>query len=175
MHSQKTFLFYNPVPSTLCIFVKKNEQHEEDFSHHFVSNFSVKSAWENPPKLVYGSCYYRTNAKFNLDRHSEKCKTLDPSPINHSCNLCNKTFSPKKNLTRHKKLHDRTNNAKPICDVSCVVCKKTFVNTWNMSRHTNKDHGLTEIDNVVENSVGIAVFTTEALHYRLRCPLGRIF
>ena len=23
MHSQKTFLFYNPVPSTLCIFVKK--------------------------------------------------------------------------------------------------------------------------------------------------------
>ena len=51
---------------------------------------------QNPPKLVYGSCDYRTNTKFNLDRHSEKCKTLDPSPINHSCNLCNKTFSTKK-------------------------------------------------------------------------------
>ena len=60
-------------------------------------------------------------------------------------------------------MHDRTNNAKPISDVSCVVCKKTFVNTWNMNRHTKKDHGLTEIGNVVENSVGMAVFTTEAL------------
>ena len=37
----------------------------------------------NPPKLVCGSCDYRTNTKFNLDRHSEKYKTLDPSPINH--------------------------------------------------------------------------------------------
>ena len=117
----------------------------------------------NPPKLVCGSCDYRTNRKFNLDKHSGKCKTLDPSLINHSCNLCNKTFSTKKHLTRHKKLHDRTNKAKPISDVSCVVCKKTFVNTWNMNRHTKKDHGLTEIGNVVKNSVGMAIFTTEAL------------
>ena len=117
----------------------------------------------NPPELVCGSCDYRTNRKFNLDTHSEKCKISDRSPINHSCNLCNKTFSTKKHLTRHKKLHDRTNNAKPISDVSCVVCKKTFVNTWNLNRHTKKDHGLTEIGNVVKNSVGMAVFTTEAL------------
>ena len=93
----------------------------------------------NPPELVCGSCDYRTNRKFNLDTHSEKCKISDRSPINHSCNLCNKTFSTKKHLTRHKKLHDRTNNAKPISDVSCVVCKKTFVNTWNLNRHTKKD------------------------------------
>ena len=32
-----------------------------------------------------------------------------------------------------------------------------------MERHTKKDHGLTEIGNVVENSVGMAIFTTEAL------------
>ena len=32
-----------------------------------------------------------------------------------------------------------------------------------MERHTKKDHGLTEIDNVVVNSVGMAIFTTEAL------------
>ena len=43
------------------------------------------------------------------------------------------------------------------------MCKKTFVNTWNLNRHTKKDHGLTEIGNVVKNSVGMAVFTTEAL------------
>ena len=60
---------------------------------------------QNPLKLVCGSCDYRTNTKFNLDRHSEKCKTLDPSLINHSCNLCNKTFSTKKNLTRHTLLN----------------------------------------------------------------------
>ena len=47
----------------------------------------------NPPELVCGSCDYRTNRKFNLDTHSEKCKISDRSPINHSCNLCNKTFS----------------------------------------------------------------------------------
>ena len=85
----------------------------------------------NLAKHVCDLCDFRTNTKFNLDRHSEKCKILDPS---HSCNLCNKTFSTKKNLTRHTKLHNRSNNDKPISDVSCVVCKKTFVNTWNKER-----------------------------------------
>ena len=51
----------------------------------------------------------------------------------------------------------------PIRAASCVVCKKTFVNKWNMERHTQKDHGLTEKGNVIENSAGIAIFTTEAL------------
>ena len=51
----------------------------------------------------------------------------------------------------------------PISAASCVVCKKTFVNKWNMERHTQKDHGLTEKGNVIENSAGIAIFTTEAL------------
>ena len=32
-----------------------------------------------------------------------------------------------------------------------------------MKRHTQKDHGLTEKGNVIENSAGIAIFTTEAL------------
>ena len=32
-----------------------------------------------------------------------------------------------------------------------------------MERHTKKDHGLTEKGNVIENSAGIAIFTTEAL------------
>ena len=32
-----------------------------------------------------------------------------------------------------------------------------------MERHTLKDHGLTEKGNAIENSVGIAIFTTEAL------------
>ena len=47
--------------------------------------------------------------------------------------------------------------------VSCVVCKKTFVNRWNMDRHKKNDHGITERGNVIENSLGIAIFTTEAL------------
>ena len=32
-----------------------------------------------------------------------------------------------------------------------------------MERHAKKDHGLTEKGNVIENSAGIAIFTTEAL------------
>ena len=34
----------------------------------------------NLAKHVCDLCDFRTNTKFNLDRHSEKCKTLDPSP-----------------------------------------------------------------------------------------------
>ena len=116
-----------------------------------------------PPKLVCGLCGYRTNNKFNLDRHSDKCKkSLDQNPIDHSCNFCQKKFSSKKILTRHAKLHNRASNEKTSSEASCVVCKKTFVNTWNMERHTLKDHGLTEKGDVIENSVGIAIFTTEA-------------
>ena len=44
-----------------------------------------------------------------------------------------------------------------------MVCKKTFLNIWNVERHQKKEHGLTEKGNVVENSAGIAVSTTEAL------------
>ena len=32
-----------------------------------------------------------------------------------------------------------------------------------MDRHKKNDHGLTERGNVIENSLGIAIFTTEAL------------
>ena len=82
---------------------------------------------------------------------------MDPNTIDHSCNFCKKRFSTKKILVKHAKLHNITDNVKPSSDVSCVVCNKTFVNTWNMERHTKKDHGLTEIGNVVLNSVGMAI------------------
>ena len=69
----------------------------------------------NPPELVCGSCDYRTNRKFNLDTHSEKCKISDRSPINHSCNLCNKTFS----LSLWNWLHSKdTHHWHPSC--GCV-------------------------------------------------------
>ena len=44
-----------------------------------------------------------------------------------------------------------------------VLGAKNFVNVWNMERHQKKDHGLTEKDYVVENSAGIAIFTTQQL------------
>ena len=105
------------------------------------------------------------NSKFNLDRHSEKCnRSLNQNSTDHNCNIRSKKFSSKKILTKHTKLHNRSKCDTPISASSCVVCKKTFVNTWNMERrHTKKDHGLTEKGNVIENSAGIAIFTTEAL------------
>ena len=51
----------------------------------------------------------------------------------------------------------------PNTTVSCTVCQKTFAKSWNLKRHQQDAHGLTEKGNTVQNSAGIAVFTTEAL------------
>ena len=112
-----------------------------------------------PPKHACGLCGYRTSSEFSLGRHSEKCnRSLNQNPIDRTCNICSKKI-----LTKLYKLHNRIKCDTPIRAASCVVCKKTFVNKWNMERHTQKDHGLTEKGNVIENSAGIAIFTTEAL------------
>ena len=96
------------------------------------------------PKLVCVVCGYRTNSKFNLDRHSEKCnRSLNQNSTDHTCNICSKKFSSKKILTKHTKLHNRSKCDTPISASSCVVCKKTFVNKWNLERHTRKDQSRT--------------------------------
>ena len=113
---------------------------------------------------VCSLCGYKTAKKFNLNKHSESCgKSATPNSIDHSCNQCHKTFPSKKSLNRHSKLHNKNNSDTPNKAFLCVVCRKTFVNLWNMERHQRKEHGLTEKGNVIENSVGIAIFTTEAL------------
>ena len=119
----------------------------------------------NHPTLACGLCDYKTTVKFNLERHSDKCeKSVQANPIDLSCKVCHKKYSTKKILNKHAKLHDKqVSDSQPSTAVSCVVCKKTFVNRWNMDRHKKNDHGLTERGNVVENSLGIALFTTEAL------------
>ena len=43
------------------------------------------------------------------------------------------------------------------------MCQKTFAKSWNLKRHQQDAHGLTEKGNTVQNSAGMAVFTTEAL------------
>ena len=118
----------------------------------------------NLPIHVCGSCDYKTTNKFNLDKPSESCqKSLEPNSSDHPCDLCQKTFSSKKSLNRHSKLHNKSKSETPSSAASCMVCKKTFLNIWNVERHQKKEHGLTEKGNVVENSAGIAMFTTEAL------------
>ena len=82
-----------------------------------------------PPKHACGLCGYRTNSKFSLSRHKEKCnRSLNQNPIDHICNICSKKFSTKKILTKHRKLHNKSICDTPIRAASCVVCKKTFVN-----------------------------------------------
>ena len=113
---------------------------------------------------VCSLCGYKTAKKFNLNKHSESCgKSSTPNSIDHSCNQCHKTFPSKKSLNRHSKLHNKNNSDTPNKAFLCVVCRKTFANLWNLERHQRKEHGLTEKGNVIENSVGIAIFTTEAL------------
>ena len=56
-----------------------------------------------PPKHACGLCGYRTNSKFSLSRHKEKCnRSLNQNPIDHICNICSKKFSTKKILTKSK-------------------------------------------------------------------------
>ena len=74
---------------------------------------------------------------------------------------CRKTFSSQKALKRHTKVHNKGNV--PNTTVSCIVCQKTFAKSWNLKRHQQDAHGITEKGNTVQNSAGMAVFTTEAL------------
>ena len=112
--------------------------------------------------LLCGSCDYRTDLKTNLVRHKKTC-TKSVEPNENLCNLCHKTFSTKKILHKHSKVHNKENTFAPTSAASCVVCEKTFAKKSNMERHKIKEHGLTERGNVVANSAGIAIFTTEAL------------
>ena len=80
-----------------------------------------------PPKHACGLCGYRTNSKFSLSRHKEKCnRSLNQNPIDHICNICSKKFSTKKILTKHGKLHNKSICDTPISAASCVVCKKSL-------------------------------------------------
>ena len=88
-------------------------------------------------KFACSSCDFKTGTKFNLKRHN----------VSH--------FQVKKT---HRDKPDVPNTT-----VSCTVCQKTFANSWNLKRHQQDVHGLTEKDNTVQNSAGMAGFTTEAL------------
>ena len=113
-------------------------------------------------KFACSSCDFKTGTKYKLERHNvTHNKSTDSLPSEKSCKQCRKMFSTQKALKSHTKVH---NKDKPDVHttVSCVVCQKTFAKFWNLKRHQQDAHGLTE-GNTVQNSAGMAVFTTEAL------------
>ena len=115
-------------------------------------------------KFACSSCDFKTDKKFNLERHNVSCKRLrEPIPNMSSCNQCGKMFSSQKTLRSHTKVHNKDKAEVSTISVHCVVCQKTFSKQWNLKRHQQKEHGLTEKGNIVQNSLGMAVFTTEAL------------
>ena len=83
--------------------------------------------------LLCGSCDYRTDLKTNLVRHKKGC-TKSVEPNENLCNLCHKTFSTKKILHKHTKLHSKEKTFTPNSTVSCVVCKKTFDFWYNRTQ-----------------------------------------
>ena len=102
--------------------------------------------------------------KYKLERHNVSCKkSMESLPSEKSCTQCSKTFSNQKALKRHTKVHNKDKPDVPNTTVSCIVCQKTFAKSWNLKRHQQDAHGLTEKGNTVQNSAGMAVFTTEAL------------
>ena len=115
-------------------------------------------------KFACSSCDFKTGTKFNLERHNVTCKKyMESLPSEKSCKQCRKTFSNQKALKRHTKVHNKDKPDVPNTTVSCTVCQKTFAKSWNLKRHQQDAHGLTEKGNTVQNSAGMAVFTTEAL------------
>ena len=81
----------------------------------------------NPPKFLCDLCEYSTTLKTNLVRHNKTCtNSVESNSLENSCNLCHKTFSTKKILHKHTKLHSKEKTFTPNSTVSCVVCKKTF-------------------------------------------------
>ena len=83
---------------------------------------------------------------------------------NHA-NSVERRFQPRRRLkdTQMTKVHNKDKPDVPNTTVSCTVCQKTFAKSWNLKRHQQDAHGLTEKGNTVQNSAGMAVFTTEAL------------
>ena len=106
----------------------------------------------NPPKFLCDLCEYSTTLKTNLVRHNKTCtNSVESNSLENSCNLCHNTFSTKKILHKHTKLHNKEKTFTPNSTVSCVVCKKTFAKISNLERHQKNNHGLTERGNVVQS------------------------
>ena len=92
--------------------MNNNAQNEADWN----SNPSVQD-------LDYrcSKCPYVSKLKHNLKRHEGKCK----GEVSLTCEVCNKTFSTKFNLERHKMSHQSTGNSENN-PFPCTMCDKTF-------------------------------------------------
>ena len=94
VHAEKQ-KFYSDTKSgeILCIYysTSKSNLRSHKKSVHETSMDDI------PKKNVCALCGYKTNKKFNLNKHSVKCnKNLDQNPTDHTCNFCSKTFATKK-------------------------------------------------------------------------------
>ena len=62
----------------------------------------------DPHKFACSSCDFKTDKKFNLERHNVSCKRLiEPIPNMISRNQCGKIFSNQKTLRSHTKVHSK--------------------------------------------------------------------
>ena len=73
-------------------------------------------------------------AHMNL-RHSMKKKNST-----FSCDICDKDFTTKSNLTAHLK-NEHTESSY----INCSDCEEQFENNWNLKNHRRDDHEITEI------------------------------
>lgn len=54
--------------------------------------------------------------------------------IMFNCEVCEKVFTVKSNMLRHRKTHDGTK-------FSCDLCSKIFMRRDNLARHVQEKHG----------------------------------
>ena len=91
----------------------------------------TKSLHDDNEKPKCEFCDQTFTQKTRILKHVREVHSNDPNYF--QCNICEKSFSCKYNLTTHKKIHD---NEYAKCD----LCDKTFSNKSNLMKHMIEVH-----------------------------------